>query len=54
MDTGTEGSERLVLLENMSTDVWEVGERYRIYADAYGIYDGKPRLVARYTYRPRK
>jgi len=53
MDTGTEGSERLVLLENMSTDTWEVGVRYRIYADAYGIYDGKPRLVARYTYAPR-
>lgn len=54
MDTGAEGSERLVLLENMSTDTWEVGERYRVYADAYGIYDGKPRLVARYTYAPRK
>ena len=54
MDTGTEGSERLVLLENLSTDTWEIGERYRVYADAYGIYDGKPRLVARYTYAPRK
>ena len=54
MDTGTEGSERLVMLENMSTDTWEVGERYRVYADAYGVYDGKPRLVARYTYAPRK
>ena len=54
MDTGTEGSERLVLLENMSTDTWEVGERYRVYADAYGVYDGKPRLIARYTYAPRK
>ena len=53
MDTGTEGSERLILLENMSTDTWEVGQRYRVYADAYGVYDGKPRLVARYTYAPR-
>ena len=53
MNTGTEDSERLVLLENMSTDTWEVGKRYRVYADAYGIYDGKPRLVARYTYPPR-
>lgn len=52
MDTGPEGSERLVLLENMSGETWEVGERYRVYADAYGIYDGKPRLVARYTYDP--
>ena len=53
MNTGTEDSERLVLLENMSRDTWEVGKRYRVYADAYGIYDGKPRLVARYTYAPR-
>ena len=52
MDTGAEGSERLVLLENMSGETWEVGQRYRVYADAYGIYDGKPRLVARYTYDP--
>ena len=50
MDTGTDGSERLVLLENMSGETWEVGGRYRVYADAYGIYDGKPRLVGRYTY----
>lgn len=50
MDTGTEGSERLVLLENMTRDTWEIGQRYRIYADAFGVYDGKPRLVARYTY----
>ena len=53
MNTGTEDSERLVLLENMSRDTWEVGKRYRVYADAYGVYDGKPRLVARYTYAPR-
>lgn len=52
MDTGPEGNERLVLLENMSGETWVVGERYRVYADAYGIYDGKPRLVARYTYDP--
>ena len=52
---GSTGStERLVLLENRSGDTWEVGERYRVYADAYGVYDGKPRLTARYTYRPRE
>lgn len=45
-----EDSELLVLLENMSRDTWEVGQKYRVYADAYGVYDGKPRLVARYTY----
>lgn len=54
MDTDeSEGGERLVLLENMSSDTWVVGERYRVYADAYGVYDGKPRLVGRYTYDPR-
>ena len=54
MDTDeSESGERLVLLENMSSDTWVVGERYRIYADAYGVYDGKPRLVGRYTYDPR-
>lgn len=37
----------------MSSDTWVVGERYRVYADAYGVYDGKPRLVGRYTYDPR-
>lgn len=46
-------SERLVMLENMSRDTWKVGERYRVYADAYGVYNGMPRLVGRYTYPPR-
>ena len=50
----TSTTERYVLLENRSGDTWEVGERYRVYADAYGIYDGKPRLCARYTYPPRE
>lgn len=47
-------SERLVMLENMSRDTWEVGKRYRVYADAYGVYNGMPRLVGRYTYAPRE
>lgn len=55
MDTDdTEQGERLVLLENMSGDTWVVGQRYRVYADAFGIYDGKPRLIGRYTYAPLK
>lgn len=45
-------AERSVLIENMSTDTWEVGQRYRIFADAYGVYNGMPRLVGRYTYQP--
>lgn len=44
--------ERTVLIENLSTDTWEVGQRYRIFADAYGVYNGMPRLVGRYTYPP--
>ena len=46
--------EQLVLLENLSSDTWEAGQRYRIYGDAYGVYNGMPRLVGRYTYPPLK
>jgi len=54
MDTDpSPDNERLVMLENMSRDTWKVGERYRVYADAYGVYNGMPRLVGRYTYPPR-
>lgn len=50
------GSERLVMLENQTKTIWKIGERYRIYADAYGMYGNIPRLVARYTYtaKPQK
>ena len=47
-------SERLVMLENMSSETWTVGQSYRVYADAYGVYNGMPRLVGRYTYPPKK
>lgn len=54
MDTDeSETGERLVLLENKSGDTWTLGERYRVFADAYGVYNGMPRLVARYTYPPK-
>lgn len=46
--------DRSVLIENLSNDTWVVGESYRIYADAYGLYDGMPRLIGRYTYPPLK
>lgn len=52
METGDASSSRQVLLENRSTDTWVVGERYRVYADVYGLYNGIPRLVGRYTYEP--
>ncbi|MGI6214638.1 MAG: hypothetical protein ACOYIT_01945 [Christensenellales bacterium] len=42
-----------VLLENQSKTTWELGERYRIYGEAYGMYNNMPRLVARYTYEPK-
>ena len=44
--------EQLVMLENLSSDTWEAGQRYRVYGDAYGVYNGMPRLIGRYTYPP--
>lgn len=41
---------RRVMLENQSMDTWRVGEYHKIFADAYGTYNGTPRLTARYTY----
>lgn len=43
---------KTVLLENLSNDDYEVGKRIRVYGDAYGVYNGMPRLVGRYTYLP--
>lgn len=51
MNTSTiDGGEQLVLLENSTKTLWEAGKQYRIYADAFGLYDTMPRLTARYTY----
>ncbi len=50
MDIGTDGFEKLVMIENSSKTTWEVGAKYRIYGDAYGLYDTMPRLTVRYTY----
>lgn len=44
--------DRSVLIENLSNDTWVVGQKYRIFADAYGLYNGMPRLIGRYTYAP--
>ena len=55
MDTGTDGNEQLVLLENRSTNYgspWEIGKKYRVFADVSGIYNVMPRLIGRYTYSP--
>lgn len=50
METGTDTSSRRVMLENRSTDTWKVGDSLRVYGDAFGSYNGMPRLVGRYTY----
>lgn len=50
MDTGTDGIEQLVMLENSTKTQWEVGKYYRVYGDAYGMYSNMPRITARYTY----
>ena len=50
MDTGTDGVEQLVMLENSSATQWELGTWYRIYGDANGMYSNMPRITARYTY----
>ncbi len=39
-----------VYIENSSRTNWEEGQTYRLYADAFGMYDSKPWLVVRYTY----
>lgn len=45
-----DGTSRPVVLENKSSTTWEVGQSYNIYCDAYGMYNGMPWCVARYTY----
>lgn len=50
MNIGTSTFEKLVMIENSSKTTWEVGTKYRIYGDAYGLYDNMPRLTVRYTY----
>lgn len=50
MNVGTEESPLMIYVENSSRTTWEVGKSYRLYGDAYGMYDSKPWLVVRYTY----
>ena len=50
MDIGTGGIEKLVMIENSSKTTWSLNTRYRIYGEAYGLYDTMPRLTVRYTY----
>ncbi|MDY5730962.1 MAG: hypothetical protein SPL05_05435 [Eubacteriales bacterium] len=50
MNCGTEERPLRILLENKSKTPWEIGQSYRVYADAYGMYRDLPRLTGRYTY----
>ena len=50
MNIGDDVFEKLVMIENSSKTTWAVGEKYRIYGDAYGLYGNMPRLTVRYTY----
>lgn len=42
--------DRTVLIRNYSNDNWRVGMKGRVYADAYGLYNGSPWLNGRYSY----
>ena len=46
----SDGSGRTITLTNNTYDQWAVGSVYRIFGDAYGIYNGTPWLNARYSY----
>ena len=45
-----DNSSRTIALTNNTYDTWQVGSVYRIFGDAYGIYNGAPWLNARYSY----
>lgn len=51
MNVGTEESPKIIYIENSSKTTWEEGVHYELYADAYGMYDSKPWLIVRYTYK---
>jgi len=48
--TLNDNSSRTVLLTNNTYDTWQVGSVYRIFGDAYGLYNGAPWLNGRYSY----
>lgn len=50
MDTGQDGKEQLVMLQNGSQTTWVLGTEYRVYADVSGLYNVMPKMIARYTY----
>ena len=50
INTSEDGRSQPVLVQNYSRTTWEVGQYYRLYADAYSTYNSMPWLNARYTY----
>ncbi len=50
INTSEDGKSQPVLVQNYSKTSWEVGQYYRLYADAYSSYNSMPWLNARYTY----
>ncbi len=52
IDVGDENKPLPVLVENQTKTEWVEGQTYRIYGDAYGMYDGYPWIIGRFTYKP--
>ena len=50
LNCGTEEGPIIVYVENASRTAWIEGGSYKLFGDAYGMYDSKPWLVVRYTY----
>jgi hypothetical protein len=50
VNCGTEENPLMIYVENSSRTTWVEGTSYRLYADLFGMYDGKPWLIVRYTY----
>ncbi len=50
INTSEDGKSQPVLVQNYSRTTWQVGQYYRLYADAYSTYNSMPWLNARYTY----
>ena len=46
----SDGTGRTLTLTNNTYDTWQVGTVYKIFGDAYGLYNGTPWLNGRYSY----
>ena len=53
MECTTKDGTVTVYIENSTQTTWNEGQSYRLYADAYGMYNSVPWLIARYTYNPK-